>query len=157
MLTAILDETGIDHKGLIIDDYYNTTLAFVKNYENGDREFSFYRHPGADMMLSSDEVAYEQIKQSRIFHFGTLSMTDDNVKEATKRAIETAKNNGLIISFDPNLRPPLWKDVEVAKRHMWYGISQCDILKISDDEIAFLTGTDAVSYTHLTLPTNSLV
>lgn len=141
MLTAILDETGIDHKGLIIDDYYNTTLAFVKNYENGDREFSFYRHPGADMMLSSDEVAYEQIKQSRIFHFGTLSMTDDNVKEATKRAIETAKNNGLIISFDPNLRPPLWKSLDDARKQIAYGLSQCDVLKISDNEIEFMTGT----------------
>lgn len=141
MLTAILDETGIDHKGLIIDDYYNTTLAFVKNYENGDREFSFYRHPGADMMLSSDEVAYEQIKQSRIFHFGTLSMTHDNVKEATKRAIETAKNNGLIISFDPNLRPPLWKSLDDARKQIAYGLSQCDVLKISDNEIEFMTGT----------------
>lgn len=141
MLTAILDETGIDHKGLIIDNYYNTTLAFVKNYENGDREFSFYRHPGADMMLSSDEVEYEQIKQSRIFHFGTLSMTDDNVKEATKRAIETAKNNGLIISFDPNLRPPLWKSLDDARNQIAYGLSQCDVLKISDNEIEFMTGT----------------
>ena len=136
-----MDETGIDHKGLIIDNYYNTTLAFVKNYENGDREFSFYRHPGADMMLSSDEVEYEQIKQSRLFHFGTLSMTDDNVKEATKRAIETAKNNGLIISFDPNLRPPLWKSLDDARNQIAYGLSQCDVLKISDNEIEFMTGT----------------
>ena len=93
------------------------------------------------MMLSSDEVEYEQIKQSRLFHFGTLSMTDDNVKEATKRAIETAKNNGLIISFDPNLRPPLWKSLDDARNQIAYGLSQCDVLKISDNEIEFMTGT----------------
>lgn len=81
------------------------------------------------------------IKQSRIFHFGTLSMTDDNVKEATKRAIETAKNNGLIISFDPNLRPPLWKSLDDARNQIAYGLSQCDVLKISDNEIEFMTGT----------------
>lgn len=80
-------------------------------------------------------------KQSRLFHFGTLSMTDDNVKEATKRAIETAKNNGLIISFDPNLRPPLWKSLDDARNQIAYGLSQCDVLKISDNEIEFMTGT----------------
>ena len=84
------------------------------------------------------------LADTKIFHFGTLSMTDEQIENVTKKAVEKAKSEGAIISFDPNLRPPLWKDLEVAKRHMWYGISQCDILKISDDEIAFLTGTDDI-------------
>lgn len=141
MLTDILDEIGIDHKGLIVDPYYNTTLAFVKNFENGDREFSFYRHPGADMMLKASEVAYDLIRQAEIFHFGTLSMTDELVREATVQAIALAKEQGLLISFDPNLRPPLWKSMDEAKRQIAYGFSQCDVLKISDNEIEFMTGT----------------
>ena len=119
MLTDILDEIGIDHKGLIVDPYYNTTLAFVKNFENGDREFSFYRHPGADMMLKASEVAYDLIRQAEIFHFGTLSMTDETVREATIQAIALAKEQGLLIS----------------------GLGQCDVLKISDNEIEFMTDT----------------
>mgnify|MGYP002680371525 FL=1 len=141
MLTGILDEVGIAHEGLVVDPYYNTTLAFVKNFENGDREFSFYRHPGADMMLRSEELSCEQIADARIFHFGTLSMTDEVVREATKKAIATAKENGLLISFDPNLRPPLWSSLDDAKEQIAYGMSQCDILKISDNEIEFMTGT----------------
>lgn len=141
MLTRILDEVGIAHEGLVVDPYYNTTLAFVKNFENGDREFSFYRHPGADMMLRSEELSCEQIADARIFHFGTLSMTDEVVRNATKKAIATAKENGLLISFDPNLRPPLWSSLDDAKEQIAYGMSQCDILKISDNEIEFMTGT----------------
>ena len=141
MLTDILDEIGIDHKGLIVDPYYNTTLAFVKNFENGDREFSFYRHPGADMMLKASEVAYDLIRQAEIFHFGTLSMTDETVREATIQAIALAKEQGLLISFDPNLRPPLWKSLDEAKVQIAYGLGQCDVLKISDNEIEFMTDT----------------
>lgn len=141
MLTDILDEIGINHDGLIVDPYYNTTLAFVKNFENGDREFSFYRHPGADMMLKAEEVAYDQIRQARIFHFGTLSMTDEKVREATVQAITLAKEQGLLISFDPNLRQPLWKSLDEAKVQIAYGLGQCDVLKISDNEIEFMTDT----------------
>ena len=129
------------HKGLIVDPYYNTTLAFVKNFENGDREFSFYRHPGADMMLKASEVAYDLIRQAEIFHFGTLSMTDETVREATIQAIALAKEQGLLISFDPNLRPPLWKSMDEAKVQIAYGLGQCDVLKISDNEIEFMTDT----------------
>ena len=141
MLTDILDEIGINHDGLIVDPYYNTTLAFVKNFENGDREFSFYRHPGADMMLEAEEGAYDQIRQARIFHFGTLSMTDEKVREATVQAITLAKEQGLLISFDPNLRQPLWKSLDEAKVQIAYGLGQCDVLKISDNEIEFMTDT----------------
>lgn len=141
MLISVLDNIGIDHKGLIVDDFHNTTLAFVKNDGNGDREFSFYRNPGADMMLRTDEIDYDQIKQSKIFHFGSLSMTNEGVKLATKKAIECAKINKLMISYDPNLRPLLWKSMDEAREQILYGLSKCDVLKISDDEIEFVTGT----------------
>lgn len=141
MLISVLDNIGIDHKGLIVDDFHNTTLAFVKNDGNGDREFSFYRNPGADMMLRKDEIDYDQIKQSKIFHFGSLSMTNEGVKLATKKAIECAKINKLMISYDPNLRPLLWKSMDEAREQILYGLSKCDVLKISDNEIEFVTGT----------------
>lgn len=141
MLISVLDNIGIDYKGLIVDDFHNTTLAFVKNDGNGDREFSFYRNPGADMMLRTDEIDYDQIKQSKIFHFGSLSMTNEGVKLATKKAIECAKINKLMISYDPNLRPLLWKSMDEAREQILYGLSKCDVLKISDNEIEFVTGT----------------
>lgn len=96
------------------------------------------------MMLRSEEINMDVLKNATIFHFGTLSMTEEQVAAATKTAVQKAKEAGSIISFDPNLRPPLWKSLEMAKKQIWYGISQCDILKISDDEIAFLTGTEDI-------------
>ena len=120
----------------------NTTLAFVHTFPDGDREFSFYRNPGADMMLTAEEVDSEFIGQARLFHFGTLSMTHDKVREATKKALKAAKDNGLLISFDPNLRPPLWSSLDLAKEQMEYGFQYCDILKISDNEIQFVSGKE---------------
>ena len=117
------------------DVYKRQTLAFVQTFEDGDRDFSFFRNPGADMMLTADEVNEELIRESRIFHFGTLSMTHDGVREATKRAIAVAKESGAVISFDPNLRPPLWKSLEDARVQVAYGLGQCDVLKISDNEM----------------------
>lgn len=140
MLRTALIEQGIDVTGLLTDTSVPTTLAFVHTSEDGDRSFSFYRNPGADVMLKESEVPTELIAQSNIFHFGTLSMTDFEIEEATKKAIQAAKENGLLISFDPNLRPPLWKCLDDAKEKMAYGFSNCDILKISDDEILFFTG-----------------
>lgn len=139
-LAAVLDEAGIDTSNLIVDEDVRTTLAFVETLPGGDRDFSFYRNPGADMMLREDEIHEELLKATRIFHFGTLSMTHEEVRRATKRAVETAKKNGALISFDPNLRPPLWKSPEDAKEQAAYGFSQCDILKISDNEIQWFTG-----------------
>jgi len=133
--------TGINIDGLIMDDTVNTTLAFVQTLEDGDREFSFYRNPGADMMLTKEDIKEELIKEAKIFHFGTLSMTAEGVEEATKKAIAIAKENGCLLSFDPNLRPPLWSSEEKAKDKIAYGLSVCDILKISDNEIEFMTGT----------------
>ncbi len=133
---------GIDTQNLLLDEEVHTTLAFVHTDRDGDRDFSFYRNPGADMMLRAEEVREDLIAQSRIFHFGSLSMTHPGVREATKKALETAKANGCIVSFDPNLREPLWKDLEEAKRQIAFGMSCCDILKISDNEIQWFTGKE---------------
>ena len=141
MLRNTIESVGIDAEGLVIDDKVHTTLAFVHTYPDGDRDFSFYRNPGADLMLQWEEINVDFLVNTKIFHFGTLSMTDLRMEQVTKHAVKKAKEQGAVISFDPNLRPPLWKKLGDAADKMWYGISQCDILKISDDEISFLTGT----------------
>ncbi len=141
-LKSTLEEVGINTSNLIVDENARTTLAFVQTFEDGDRDFSFFRNPGADMLLTAQEVDEELIKDSRIFHFGTLSMTHDGVREATKRAIAVAKESGAVISFDPNLRPPLWNSLEDAKVQVAYGLGQCDVLKISDNEIQWFTGEE---------------
>ena len=139
-LKAVLDEVGIDTSNLIMDEEIRTTLAFVETLPGGDRDFSFYRNPGADMRLREEELREEIIREARIFHFGTLSMTHEEVRRATKKAVDAAKESGALISFDPNLRPPLWKSLEEAKEPAAYGFTQCDILKISDNEIQWFTG-----------------
>lgn len=141
-LKAVLDEVGIDTSNLIMEEDVRTTLAFVETFPDGDRDFSFYRNPGADMMLREEDLHEELLCNTKIFHFGTLSMTHDGVRKATKKAIETAKAGGAVISFDPNLRPPLWKSLEDAGEQVAYGLSQCDILKISDNEIQWFTGEE---------------
>ena len=140
-LKTAVEEVGIDTRNLIMDEKHHTTLAFVHTYPDGDRDFSFYRDPGADMMLTKEEVQKDLIASSRIFHFGTLSSTHEGVREATRHAIELAKEAGCIITFDPNLRPPLWESLEDAKREIEYGLTKCDVLKISDNEVEFLFGT----------------
>ena len=142
LLRNTIAEAGIDASRLAVDDKVNTTLAFVHTFPDGDREFSFYRNPGADMMLTEEEVDPEFISRARIFHFGTLSMTHDGVRAATKKAVQAAKDGGCLISFDPNLRPPLWRSLDLAKEQMEYGFSVCDILKISDNEIQFVSGKE---------------
>ena len=142
LLRDTITEAGIDASHLMIDDKVNTTLAFVHTFPDGDREFSFYRNPGADMMLTEDEVDPSFIAQTKIFHFGTLSMTHDGVRAATKKAVQAAKDGGCLVSFDPNLRPPLWSSLDLAKEQMEYGFSVCDILKISDNEIQFVSGKE---------------
>ena len=142
MLKATLEELGIGTENLMLDDEVHTTLALVHTFEDGDRDFSFYRNPGADMMLRADEVQEELIQSTRIFHFGTLSMTHEGVREATKKALDVAKASGVMISFDPNLREPLWKSLDEAKEQVLYGLQYADILKISDNEIQWLTGEE---------------
>lgn len=140
LLRDTIMQVGIHTEGLVMDANIPTTLAFVKTFENGDRDFSFYRKPGADMMLTESELPEEAIASARIFHFGTLSMTHEGIRAATVKAVELAKEGGALISFDPNLRPPLWDDLEDAKEAIAWGLSQCDILKIADNELEFMTG-----------------
>ncbi len=141
-LRATLEEAGIDTSCLLTDDKVNTTLAFVHTFPDGDREFSFYRNPGADMMLTEEETDPGFVAQARLFHFGTLSMTHPGVRAATKKALAAAKENSMLVSFDPNLRPPLWSSLDLAKEQMEYGFQYCDILKISDNEIQFVSGKE---------------
>lgn len=141
-LKQAIEEVGIDAGYLRMDEQVHTTLALVHTFPDGDRDFSFYRNPGADMMLTAEEVPEEVLSDTKIFHFGTLSMTHEGVREATKKAVETAKAAGALISFDPNLRPPLWSSLEAAKEQVLYGLANCHILKISDNEIQWLTGEE---------------
>lgn len=141
-LKEIVAETGIDVSNLVTDKDVRTTLAFVETFPDGDRDFSFYRNPGADMMLREDEVNEDILRDTKIFHFGTLSMTHEEVRRATKKAVETAKAAGAVLSFDPNLREPLWNSLEEAKEQTAYGLSKCDFLKISDNEIRWFTGEE---------------
>ena len=149
-LKTAVEEVGIDTRNLIMDENCHTTLAFVHTYPDGDRDFSFYRNPGADMMLTEEEIPEELILETRIFHFGTLSMTHEKVRRATKKAVAIAKQAGAIISFDPNIREPLWNSMDEAREQVLYGLGQCHILKISDNEIQWLTGkndyTEAVKW-----------
>ncbi len=141
-LKNTLGEVGIDTSNLVMAEDVRTTLAFVETFPDGDRDFSFYRNPGADMMLKKDEIKMELVKDTALFHFGTLSMTHEEVRNATKKAVAAAREAGAVISFDPNLREPLWRSLEEAKEQVAYGLSQCDILKISDNEIQWFTGEE---------------
>ena len=142
LLKKTLEEVCINTDYMLMDQDARTTLAFVANDETGDRSFSFYRNPGADMMFTADEVDAGAIAASRIFHFGTLSMTHEGVREATKKALNIAKENGVLISFDPNLRESLWDSLDTAKEQFAYGMQFCDVLKISDNEIQWFTGKE---------------
>lgn len=139
-LSDAVKSVGICTDGLVMDKNVPTTLAFVHTLAGGEREFSFIRNPGADMMLTKAEVNTDIIRDSKIFHFGTLSSTHEGVREATRFAIDTAIESGALLSFDPNLREPLWKNLDDAKKEIEYGLSKCNILKISDNEIEFLLG-----------------
>lgn len=142
LLTKAVQEQGINTTGLVYDNDVHTTLALVLKKENGDRDFAFYRNPGADMNLKEEEVDESLIASSSIFHFGTLSLTDESVKKATQKAVKVAKENGLTITFDPNLREPLWRSLEEAHEQVAWGLQQADVVKISDNEITWFTGMD---------------
>ena len=140
MLERTLIEAGIDTRALYRDTEIPTTLALVHTFPNGDRDFSFYRKPGADIRLRAEELDEALLEGCRIFHFGTLSLTDEPCRAATIRALELAKAAGALISFDPNLREPLWPNLEAAREAIAWGLERCDILKISDNEVEFMTG-----------------
>lgn len=135
---AVLEQ-GIDGSQIMMDPKVHTTLAVVLKKEDGDRDFAFYRKPGADIMLNESEVDASFIKQGRIFHFGSCSLSDEPCRSATKKAVEIAKREKLMISFDPNLREPLWNSLKEAQDQIDWGLKQCDLLKISDNEIAWFT------------------
>lgn len=139
-LKNTLENSGIDVSGLRFSEEVNTTLAFVHLDSRGDRSFSFYRNPGADMMISEKDLDLELIKSAKVFHFGSISLTHEPARSATISAVTTAKASGAIISYDPNLRPPLWKSLEDAKEKMLMGLKYADILKISEEELEFITG-----------------
>ena len=141
-LENALLEVGIDTVGLKKDNEVNTTLAFVHTLSDGDREFSFYRRPGADMMLKVEDLEEHLIRNSTIFHYGTLSMTCEPCRTASRRAIDVAQEAGALRSFDPNLREPLWDSLDDARKQVDYGMNHCDILKISDNEIKWFTGKE---------------
>lgn len=141
-LKDTLEEVGIETRYLQRSPQVHTTLAMVHSLPGGDRDFSFYRNPGADMMLSEEEIPQELFTETGIFHFGTLSMTHEGVRNATKKAIRLAEEAKALISFDPNLRPPLWESLEDAREQVLYGMGHCQILKISDNEIQWLTGEE---------------
>ncbi len=140
LLIKTLKGAGIDTRGMIVSDDVFTTLAFVTLDDSGDREFSFARKPGADTQLRFDEIDLGVIYASKVMHFGTLSMTNEPARDATYRAVEYAAGHGKLISFDPNLRKPLWDDLDEAKRQMLWGLQHADVVKISDEETEFLFG-----------------
>ena len=139
-LVKTLEDAGIDARGIRIDPNVFTTLAFVSLDASGNRDFSFARKPGADTCLTPEEVDEELIADAKVFHFGTLSLTDEPAAGATRHAIELAKRHGALISLDPNLRKPLWKREEDAREAIEWSLHQADIVKISDEEIDWLWG-----------------
>ena len=138
LLIKTLDESGIDTRGIVVDSSVFTTLAFVTLDTHGDREFSFARKPGADTQLRYEEINTSLLEKTKAFHFGTLSLTHEPAREATKKAVSFAKSLNKLISFDPNLRKPLWEKTERAREEILWGLSQANVVKISDEEISFL-------------------
>lgn len=141
-LEKALRDVGIDTRGLKKSEEVRTTLAFVHTMEDGDREFSFYRNPGADMALEETDLDEELLRSSRIFHYGSLSMTHEGCRLATRKAVDIAEKGGAVLSFDPNLRESLWGSLDEAREQILYGMAHCQILKISDNEIQWLTGEE---------------
>lgn len=139
-LKDVLQSYGIHTGGMVTDREIPTTLAFVQLDAQGDRSFTFYRKPGADLRLRAEEVRKDLIDGCKIFHFGSLSLTDDPCRTATMEAVAYARAQGKIISFDPNYRPALWEDVTTAKKQIAAGIANADILKVSEEEMELVTG-----------------
>lgn len=138
LLLGTVKEAGIETRGIVMDPTVFTTLAFVTFDASGDRSFSFARKPGADTRLTWEEVDKTLIDEARVFHFGTLSLTDEPVRTTTQKCVAYAKEQGKLITCDPNLRKPLWRSEEEAKEQILWSLSQADVVKISDDEVEFL-------------------
>ena len=140
LLVKTLEQAGIETRGLVQSSGVFTTLAFVTLDESGDREFSFARKPGADTRLTFDELDLGLIDGARVFHFGSLSLTDEPARTTTRRAVAYARERGKLVTYDPNLRKPLWKDLAEAREQLLWGLGQADVVKISDEEVEFLFG-----------------
>ena len=140
LLLSTLEQAGIETKGIVTDSSVFTTLAFVTFDEHGDRSFSFARKPGADTQLRWEEIDTQLIDDAKVFHFGTLSLTDEPARTATQKAVAYAKFKGKLISCDPNLRLPLWPSEDAAKEQILWSLRQADVVKISDNEVEFLWG-----------------
>ena len=161
MLGRVIQEAGINAEGLQYDRDVHTTLAIVLKKPDGDRDFAFYRKPGADVNLKEEEIDPALIESSRIFHFGTLSLTDEPARSATVKAVDIAEKAGLVITFDPNLREPLWNTLDEAKEQIDWGMKHAQVLKISDNEITWFTGLDdydeGIAYLQKTYPNLKLI
>ncbi len=140
LLLSTLQKAGIETRGMIETDDVFTTLAFVTFDASGDRKFAFSRKPGADTCISFEELELSLIDEAKVFHFGTLSLTDEPARSATRQAVAYAKGKGKLITYDPNLRKPLWNSLEEAKKQLIWGLGQADVVKISDEEVEFLFG-----------------
>ena len=140
LLRGTLEQAGIDNTGVLVDPAVFTTLAFVTLDSHGDREFSFARKPGADTMIRKEELNLDLLDQARLLHFGSLSLTDEPARSATQFAVAYARERGKLVSFDPNLRRPLWRDLDEAREQMLWGLGQADMVKISEEEVVFLFG-----------------
>ena len=140
LLLGTLNKAGIETKGIIVDPAVFTTLAFVTFDESGDRSFSFARKPGADTQLTWEEVDKTMIDAAKVFHFGTLSLTGEPARSTTRKAVAYAKEQGKLITCDPNLRKPLWATMDEAREQILWSLQQADVVKISDDEVDFLWG-----------------
>lgn len=142
LLTRTLQSEGVDISAVRKDSEVFTTLAFVTLDEKGDRQFSFARKPGADTCLRPEELDPDLIRSAGIFHFGSLSLTHEPVRSTTRQALRIAKEQGCLITYDPNYRPALWDCPERAKEQMLWGLEQADVVKLSREELEFLLGTD---------------
>ena len=143
LLVQTLDRAGIETRGLRMDSRFFTTLAFVTFDDRGDRAFAFSRKPGADTCIAFEELELSLLDEAGVFHFGTLSLTHEPARTATVRAVEYAKSRGKLITYDPNLRKPLWDDLDECRKQLLWGLMQADVVKISDEEVQFLFGLDA--------------
>ena len=140
----VIRKAGVDTQGVVVSDDVFTTMAFVTLDETGDREFSFARKPGADTQLRFEELDLSLIEDCKVFHFGSVSLTDEPSRTATRKAVAYAKSKGKLVTYDPNLRKPLWNDLEEAREQLLWGLQNADVVKISDEEVAFLFDLDPV-------------
>jgi len=143
-LKETLDKVGVNTQGLVFSQQARTALAFVSLHADGEREFMFYRHPSADMLYTPEEVDVELIQNAKLFHLGSISLISEPSRSATRAALEVARQNGVLVSYDPNLRLALWSDASAAKTGMLSVWKEADLIKVSEDELLFLTGNEDI-------------